>query len=107
MVARYIHDGSAIDYRPTADVAAGDVVVQGSLIGVARLDIAAGELGALATVGVYDVAKATGTALAVGAKVYWDATNASVSTTTTNPLLGIVVAEAATDDTTVRVLINP
>ena len=31
-------DGAAIDYTPGTDVAAGDVVVQGELVGVAKRD---------------------------------------------------------------------
>ena len=63
--------------RPTADVAAGDVVVQGDLVGVARTPIAANTPGSLAIEGVFDFPKATGagSGIAVGTKVYWDATN--------------------------------
>ena len=53
MIARFVQDGKAIDYRPSEAVAAGDVVVQGTLIGIARLDIAANTLGSLVVVGVY------------------------------------------------------
>ena len=60
MDARYVQRGDAIDYTPTADVAAGDVVVlSNKLVGVAKLDIKAGELGALALTGVYEMAKTT------------------------------------------------
>ena len=52
MKARYIQRGESIDYTPAADVAAGDIVKLGKLIGVAKLDIKPGELGALALVGV-------------------------------------------------------
>ncbi len=62
MYARYVQKGEAIDHMPDTAVAAGDVVVVGNLIGIARLDIPAGVLGALAVVGVYDVAKAAGAA---------------------------------------------
>ncbi|GIW55554.1 MAG: hypothetical protein KatS3mg082_1958 [Nitrospiraceae bacterium] len=74
--AVFVHEGASIDYTPAADVAAGDVVVQGDLVGVAKLDIKAGKLGALAVEGVFDFAKATGvgTAIAAGAIVYWDDT---------------------------------
>ena len=58
--AQFIHNGDSIDYTPGAAVAAGDVVVQGDLIAIAKLDIAVGQRGALATVGVFDVPKATG-----------------------------------------------
>ena len=68
MDARYVQRGDAIDHTPAADVAAGDIVIQSKLVGVAKLDIKAGELGALALAGVYEVAKASGTAFAAGAE---------------------------------------
>ena len=74
MKARYVQRGDAIDYTPMEDVAAGDVVVlSGKLVGVAKLDIKAGELGALALVGVYEFAKAEGIAFAAGMEVGWNA----------------------------------
>ena len=108
MQAQFIHDGNSIDHTPSVDVAAGDVVVQGDLIGIAKLDIVAGTLGALAVTGVFDVSKATGadTAIPAGLKVYWDAVS-SVATTDddsgNNKYLGKAVAAAGTDDATVRV----
>ncbi len=70
--ARFIQDGNSIDYTPGADVTAGDVIVQGSLIGVAKVDIPANKLGALAVRGVFDVVKAN-EQQALGAALYWDA----------------------------------
>lgn len=108
MVARYVHDGSSIDYRPTADVAAGDVVQVGPLFGIARLDIKAGELGSLSLTGVYDLPKPTVAAFGVGALVPWDTANNKVlpQATSTSPFIGIAVAENTQSDTTIRVLIN-
>jgi len=106
MIARYIQKGEAIDYRPNAAVAAGDVIVQGNLVGIARLDIEAGSLGALAVVGVFEIAKATG-AVAVGDVLYWDATNNNVTTTATgNTYIGKAVTASASADTQVSVLLN-
>jgi len=104
--AQFIHDGKSIDYTPGADVAAGDVVVQNDLLGVAKLDIAANTLGALAVTGVFDVPKATGagTAIGAGAKVYWNATAKQATTTATgNKYLGKTVNAAVDADATVRV----
>ena len=42
MKARYIQRGDSIDYTSTSDIAAGDIVKVGSLVGVAKLDIKAG-----------------------------------------------------------------
>jgi predicted RecA/RadA family phage recombinase len=104
--AQFIHDGNTLDYTPSANVSAGDVVVQGDLVGIAKLDIAAGALGALTVTGIFDVPKASGagTAIAAGAKVYWNATNKQATTTATgNKYLGKSVRAAADADATVRV----
>lgn len=104
--ARFIHDGNSIDYTPGANVSAGDVVVQNDLVGIAKVDIGAGKLGALAVTGVFDVPKATGagTAIAAGAKVYWNAVASQATTTATgNKYLGKTVRDASDDDALVRV----
>lgn len=111
MATRFIHDGDSIDYTPASAVTAGDVIVQGDLVGVAKRDIEANVLGALAVVGVFDFPKTTGvgTAIDAGAKVYWDATN-SVATTDdlggANKLAGKAALAAGNDDETVRVRLS-
>ena len=97
--ARFIHDGNAIDYTPSSDVSAGDVVVQADLVGIAKLDIAANALGALAVTGVFDVPKATGEgeAIAVGSIVFWDVADQVAKTDSeagANKVLGKTVAAA-------------
>ncbi len=107
--AVFVHEGASIDYTPVADVAASDVVVQGDLVGVAKLDIKANKLGALSVVGVFDFAKATGggSALAAGTTVYWDdAANVATSTSAGNKQIGKVVRAAAAADPTVRVRLS-
>jgi predicted RecA/RadA family phage recombinase len=105
--ATFVQNGESIDYTPGADVAAGDVVVQGDLVGVAKLAIAANKLGALAVVGVFDFAKNTGVAYSVGTLLYWDdAANVVTTTSAGNKLLGKVVRAAASADTTVRVRLS-
>lgn len=104
--AVFRHDGNSIDYTPAADVAAGDVVVIGELVGVAKLDIKANTLGALAVTGVFDFAKTTGagTAISAGANCYWDdANNVATTTASGNKLIGKCVKAAADADATVRV----
>ena len=82
MTAIFKQRGDAINHVPTSDVSAGDVVVQEDLIGIAKLDIKANTLGALALTGVFSIPKATGTgeAIAAGVKVYWDAVNLLATT---------------------------
>jgi len=108
MTARFIHDGKNIDYTPGADVSAGDVVVQGDLIGISKVDIASGSLGALAVTGVFDVPKTAGVgeAIDVGLKVYWDVADGVAKTDDeagANKYLGKTVLAAGDDDATVRV----
>jgi predicted RecA/RadA family phage recombinase len=109
--AVFRHQGAAIDHTPGGDVAAGDVVVQGELVGVARLDIKANALGALAVEGVFDFPKATGagSALAAGAEAYWDA-GAQQATADpaagANKRIGRVVRAAADGDATVRIRLS-
>lgn len=109
MLAKYIQRGHEIDFTPKTDVAAGDVVIIGDLAGIVKLDIKAGTLGALALVGVFDIPKATGegTAIAVGAIVFWDAENKQVTTTAgDNKYLGKTVIASDDDAANARVIIN-
>lgn len=102
----FVHDGDAIDYTPTSAVNAGDVVVQGDLVGVAKKNIAANALGALHVKGVFDFPKATtsGSAITAGTKLYWDASSeVATSTAGGNKYIGKAVQAADADDTTVRV----
>jgi predicted RecA/RadA family phage recombinase len=103
MQAHFIHDGKSIDFFPDTPIPAGSVIVRGSLIGVTKLDIPAGRLGAIHVVGVYDIVKGD-VAIPLGSKVYWDATaKQAVLNSTGNPLLGVAVAAAVAEDALVRV----
>jgi len=64
MGARFVQDGISIDYTPHSAVTAGAVIVQEDLIGIAKIDIPANSLGALAIEGVFDFPKAAGAAAA-------------------------------------------
>jgi predicted RecA/RadA family phage recombinase len=113
MQATYRADGESIPYTPAAAVDAGDVVVLGDdLVAIAKLDIAADELGCLATGGVYDLVK-DASVFAQGDTVYWDAdgdpvggtagSGAASVTPTAGPYCGQAIAAALTGGTTVRV----
>jgi len=109
--AVYRQEGDSIDYTPAAAVAAGDVVVQNDLVGVAVLDIAANALGALRVAGVFDFPKATGagSAIAAGESVYWDEAEKVAKTDSeagANKLLGKTTAAAGDNDATVRVRLS-
>ena len=103
MYATYLYEGKSIDFFPTTDIPAGSVIVQGNLIGITKVDLKAGCLGAVAVVGVYAVVKGA-IAVPVGSKIYWDDTaKQAVLEASGNALLGVAVAEAAVDDATVKV----
>ncbi|HOD84657.1 MAG TPA: DUF2190 family protein [Phycisphaerae bacterium] len=113
--ATFIQDGDVIDHTPSSAVAAGAVVVQGSMIGVAKTPIAANALGSLAVSGVFDVVKAN-EQQALGAALYWDAdgnpyngtagTGCATTTAGGNTFIGFAQAAAGATDETVRVLWN-
>jgi len=105
----FVSSGECIDYTPGSAVTAGDVVVQGDLVGIATRPIAAGTTGALAVSGIFDIVKASGTVFTAGQKVYWDASNKVAVTTEgagTNKLIGKAVAAAGSGLTTVRVRLS-
>ena len=81
MNARYVQRGEAIDYVPAADGAAGDVVKVGGLVGVAKLDIRSGELGALALTGVYEIALKEGESVEAGDTVHFDPADGAATKT--------------------------
>ena len=89
--ATFIQNGDAIDISAgSAAISAGAVIISGEIVGVAKLDIPANTVGAVALVGVFDVAKASADAFTVGAPVYFNAMwtplpAASSSTTTARP----------------------
>ncbi|MGN0880112.1 MAG: DUF2190 family protein [Oligosphaeraceae bacterium] len=104
MKASYVQRGDYIDIVPETDVSAGDIVVRGRLVGVSKLDIKAGTLGAVATSGVYDVAKG-GDAFAAGDKVYWSEAEGKAATEG-GTLLGLCVQDAEDTSPTVRVILR-
>jgi predicted RecA/RadA family phage recombinase len=107
MKARYIQRGESIDHTPSADVAAGEIVKLGKLVGVAKLDIKTGELGALALAGVYEILTG-GAAVAVGTEVSVDPATGVVCAAGAAGAVkfGYAVSEAGTADATVLVRLS-
>lgn len=95
--------GNYIDYTPSSDKSAGDVVHLNGIVGVVATDLAAGQLGALQVEGVVVIAKNTSTAFAVGEAVFWDVADNEANDDTGNPYMGVAVAAAESSDETVKV----
>ncbi len=68
----YLQEGDVITLAAPADVASGDVVAVGSLVGIAVTDAASGENVAIACSGVFSVPVASADDVTVGAPLYWD-----------------------------------
>jgi len=108
MTAIYLQNDSTIPYVPAANVNAGDVIVAGGIVAVAKSFIGAGVLGAVARTGMYLVEKAA-VAFAIGQELYWDLTNDVVTTTPAagaNPYFGRATAAALSTDATAPVLLG-
>lgn len=106
--------GGVIDYTPTSDVTAGDVIVLTSLVAIALLDIAADELGSLTTEGVFMMPRVAETTTQ-GELLYWDPTGDPVGGTAGTgavtdqagalEVVGYAAAAAVAGDTEVPVLL--
>lgn len=109
MNATYVHDGSRIDYTPASDLPAGAVVVLADAIGITVRPIPAGTLGALATTGVFELARIPTGVIPAGKRLFWD-TAAQRATTDpnggANVALGLSESPSVDGQATLRVLIN-
>ena len=105
MSARYVQKGENIDYRPETNVRAKTIVPFPGFVGITRLDIRAGELGALAVSGVFESPKAA-EAIDVGEAVYYDAENGVATKEKTAIYLGVAVYNAQASSEFVYYLLN-
>jgi predicted RecA/RadA family phage recombinase len=104
----YVQDGATLDLAPGADVASGTGFLFGAaLFGVAITDAKNGVASAFRCEGVVTIAKTSALAIAVGDRLFWDATNKVVNkTTTAQQQVGIAVEAAANPSSTVKMLLE-
>ena len=104
----YIQPGDVVTLTAPYAVASGAGLLVGSIFGVAVTAAASAASVEAALTGVFDLAKTSGAAWTVGARIYWDDTTKSCTTTagTTNKLVGVAVADAASGDVVGRVLLT-
>jgi len=102
--AIYNSRGEAINYKNIsgADIAAGDIVSLTTRIGVAAADIPNGAEGALHVTGVFEMPKSSA-AIDLGAAVYYNAADGTVSATESDIPAGYAVSAATANDITVLV----
>lgn len=99
----YVGPGNTQPFVAGANVASGEPVLIGTIVGIAVAAVANGETGLANLGGVYSVAKAASQAWTVGAKVYWDNTGKVFTTTASgNTLAGtaVVAVGSGADETT-------
>lgn len=108
MKAKFVQDGKAINIAAGSDgIAAGDVVINGELVGVAKTDIPANTVGAIATEGVYEIVKGTAATFNVGDAAYWNATSGCVQGSASGlAKIGTAVEAAVSGAETVKVKIG-
>ena len=105
-MASFRNEGEKLDYTPTSAVAAGAVVVLGSLVTVADSAIAANALGAVMTRGVVRHACLTGATGAQGSAIKYYATS-GVFDAVTGTNAGYLAKARVATDTSVDVLLWP
>lgn len=109
MAKNYVQEGKIMSWTngTGGDIASGDVVLIGTRVGVALVDIADGESGSVAVAEVFEVPKVAPLAIAAGDFLYWDVADANFNKTATdNTLGGYAFADAASADTTVNIKLN-
>jgi len=103
----YKQDGTEFTAPAPYAVESGGGALIGSLFGVAKAKYASGARGVFVRTADTEIAKATGEAWAIGAKVYWDNTNKRATTTATNnTLIGVAVQAQVSADTVGRVILT-
>ncbi|MBQ9526984.1 MAG: DUF2190 family protein [Fretibacterium sp.] len=104
-----VQTGDVIDYKNSGEelIAVGSIVPMGNFCGVAEVDIAPGDTGAVCIVGVWEVDSVSSAVFTVGLPIYWDAANTRATNSATgNTPLGMCVAPKASGGTKARVKIG-
>jgi predicted RecA/RadA family phage recombinase len=103
----YVYSGEKIDLAAPGVVTSGLPIMLGALFGVCQNAAKEGEDLVVITQGVFDLPKTSAQAWTVGQKVYWDSTNAVVSSTATgNTLIGVAIEVASNPSSIGRVRLN-
>lgn len=107
-ITTFVQSGDTLDLTPAADVAEGQGYLFGAaLFGVAATPVTSGTVGPFVVEGVVTIAKTSALAIAVGDRLFWDATNKCVNKTlTAQQQVGIAVEVAANPSATVKMLLE-
>lgn len=97
----FVQPGRTLSVTAPADVKSGDLVIVGSLFGVAFADATSGNAVEIGTEGVFELPKTSAQAWTEGAKIYWIAADKAATTVASgNTLIGHASAAAANPSAT-------
>lgn len=104
----FVQKGDVLTLTPAAAVASGIGYLFGAgLFGVATNDVVISTPGEFITEGVVTIGKTSALAIAVGDRLFWDATNKVVNkTSTAQQCVGVAVEAAANPSSTVTMKIG-
>jgi predicted RecA/RadA family phage recombinase len=104
----FIHEGKTVPFTaPAGGVVSGTGVLIGSLFVIPEVSAAEGEEFNGLAVGVVTHAKTSAQAWTEGAKIYWDAGNSVMTTTSSgNTLVGVAAKAASNPSATGRVRLD-
>lgn len=106
MSTNFIQKGEVLNITATKDIVSGELVIIGTIAGVAKTNISAGENGAVHITGVYSLPKAN-EAITQGAKVYWSNVNHNVTANKTEAtMIGVAANNTISSESQVHVLLN-
>lgn len=105
MKAVFVQLGQAIDFIPSRDVAAGEILVCNGMAGAVKIPVKSGELGALHLSGIYDIDKAP-VAINAGDKVYFDTATSQATSADSGIYLGVAACNSPADAAKARVILN-
>ncbi len=94
MAANFIQEGRVLTVAAPYDVTSGVGVRVGKLFGIAQYDALSTVSVTIDTQGVYNVAKVSAQAWAVGEEIYWDDSAKLFTSVTTSPNIWVGVATA-------------
>jgi len=103
----FVQPGEVVTVIAPYGLASGAAVLVGSLFGVAACSAVLGAPVEIKRKGVFDITAVTVDTGTIGAKMYWDATNKRMTTSSAgNTLVGCLAADKGSSDTTARVLLD-
>lgn len=105
--AEYIQEGENITVTCESAKEYHEPMLIGDRLAVLLEPVSAGGKGTAAVTGVWKLPADGGTSVAVGQKIFWDATNERITATSTgNKAAGFAVEAISSGDTTAKVKIN-